>query len=87
MSAQQNNKSREAIIEITVIPRSSRNEITEVKEGRLKAKLTASPVDGAANKQLIALLSETYGVSKRNIVILRGESSRRKTVKIVGVAL
>jgi len=73
------------IIEVKVDPRSSRKEIAGVMDNVLKVKLTAPPVGGAANEQLIELLAEKYGVKKSNIIILRGGTSRRKTVKITGV--
>jgi uncharacterized protein (TIGR00251 family) len=72
------------IIEVKVDPRSSRKGIVGIIDNVLKVKLTAPPVGGAANEQLIEILAEKYGVRKSNIIILRGETSRRKTVKIVG---
>ncbi len=73
------------IIEVKVDPRSSKRGIVGVMDNMLKVKLTAPPVGGAANEQLVELLAEKYGVKKSNIIILRGEASRRKTVKITGV--
>ena len=73
------------IIEVKVDPRSSKKGIVGVMDNILKVKLTAPPVGGAANEQLIELLAEKYGVRKSDITILRGETSRRKTVKITGV--
>jgi len=73
------------IIEVKVDPRSSKRGIVGVMDNMLKVKLTAPPVGGAANEQLVELLAEKYGVKKSNITILRGETSRRKTVKITGV--
>ena len=73
------------IIEVKVDPRSSKRGIVGVMDNMLKVKLTAPPVGGAANEQLVELLAEKYGVKKSNIIILRGETSRRKTVKIMGV--
>ncbi len=73
------------IIEVKVDPRSSKVGIVGLMDNILKVKLTAPPVGGAANEQLAELLAEKYGVKKSNIKILRGETSRRKTVKITGV--
>ncbi|MGO9015724.1 MAG: DUF167 domain-containing protein [Dissulfurispiraceae bacterium] len=73
------------IIEVKVDPRSSKRGIVGVMDNMLKVKLTAPPVGGAANEQLVELLAEQYGVKKSSITILRGETSRRKTVKITGV--
>ena len=71
------------IIEVRVIPRSSKKEISGVLDNVVKVKLTAPPVDGAANEQLIEVLSKRFGVKKSGIIILKGESSKRKTVKII----
>jgi len=73
------------IIAIKVVPRSSRNEIVgELPDGTLKVRLTAAPVDGAANKKLIAFLSEEWGVAQSKLRIVRGEKSRNKLVEIDG---
>ncbi|MFO0752482.1 MAG: DUF167 domain-containing protein [Thermodesulfovibrionales bacterium] len=76
------------IIEVKVIPRSSHTGIAGVMDGTVvKVKLTAPPVEGAANEQLIAFLAERFGIKKSEVVIVKGETSRRKTVKLTGVAL
>lgn len=74
------------LITVRVVPRSSRNSL-EWEQGVLKARLTAPPVDGAANEALVALLAERLGMPKRSISIVRGASSRQKTVDIQGVTL
>lgn len=51
----------------------------------LKVRLTAPPVDGAANEALIALLAERLGLPKRSISIVRGATGRQKTVEISGM--
>jgi len=74
------------IIEVKVEPRSSRKQITGVMDNEvLKVKLTAPPVDGSANEQLIELIAEVTGVKKSCIKIVRGLSSKRKLVEITGV--
>jgi uncharacterized protein (TIGR00251 family) len=69
-------------ITIRVIPRSSKNEILPQPDGSYKIRLTVPPVDGAANKKIIELLSDYFDVAKSKIVIVRGESSRNKTFSI-----
>jgi uncharacterized protein len=71
-------------INVRVIPRSSKNAI-EWEEGALKVRLTAPPVDGAANEALLALLSERLGLPKRDIHIVHGATGRHKTVEITGM--
>ena len=73
------------IFGVGVIPRASKSEIIGEYAGALKVKLTSPPVDGAANKELIKLLSKEFGVSKTDIEIVSGQTSKRKKVKIGGV--
>ncbi len=69
---------------VRVIPRSSKNSIAW-EEGVLKVRLTAPPVDGAANEALIALLAQSLGLPKRDIQIVQGATGRHKTVEIMGM--
>jgi uncharacterized protein (TIGR00251 family) len=74
------------MIEVKVEPRSSKRQITGIMDGSiLKVKLTAPPVDGSANEQLIELIAEVTGVKKSRISIVRGLSSKRKLVEITGI--
>lgn len=72
------------LITVRVIPRSSKNSL-EWDQGTLKARITAPPVDGAANEALVALLAERLGVPRRAISIVRGARGRQKVVEIVGM--
>jgi uncharacterized protein (TIGR00251 family) len=72
------------LISVRVIPRSSRNSI-ELENDTLKVRLTAPPVDGAANSALIALLAERLGLPKRSISIVQGATNRQKTIEITGI--
>lgn len=67
------------VIAVHVQPRGSKNALEWEHDG-LKARLTAPPVDGAANEALIVLLAERLAVPKRNITIVRGATSRHKMV-------
>ena len=76
------------LISVRVIPRSRKNSVEwdgEGEGGRLKVRLTAPPVDGAANDALVALLAERLGVPKRQVVIVRGATSRLKVVEVAGL--
>jgi uncharacterized protein (TIGR00251 family) len=72
-------------IEVKVEPRSSQAEIRGVMGSVLKVKLTSAPVDGAANRQLIELLSKEFGITKSSIKIVKGETSKNKVIKIEGI--
>ncbi|MEK7623332.1 MAG: DUF167 domain-containing protein [Patescibacteria group bacterium] len=66
-----------------VIPRSSRNEIVgELADGTLKVKLTAAPIDGAANEALITFLSKEWSIPRSSMSIIKGQRSKRKVIEI-----
>ncbi len=73
------------IIKIKVEPRSSKSGIIGIYGDALKVKLTSPPVDGKANKELIEVLAKGFGIHKKNVEIISGQSSKNKTVKLVGV--
>jgi uncharacterized protein (TIGR00251 family) len=54
-----------------------------VRDGAVVVRLRAPPVDGAANSELLAVLAEVLGVAKRDLVLVRGLSSRSKIVEVV----
>ncbi|QBD81330.1 DUF167 domain-containing protein [Ktedonosporobacter rubrisoli] len=72
-------------ITIRVIPRSSRNTL-EWEQGQLKARLTAAPVDGAANAALLALLAERLALPRRSIRLVHGATGRQKVVSLEGLS-
>jgi uncharacterized protein len=74
------------LLTVKVYPRSKKNRL-EWEQGQLKVHLTAPPVEGAANEALIALLAEQLDLPKRAISIMRGATSRQKTVEISGLTL
>jgi uncharacterized protein len=69
---------------VKVQPRSSRKGLSVIGDV-LKVNLTAPPADGAANEQLIELLSEELGIRKSAIRIVKGASSRNKLIEVEGV--
>ena len=73
-------------IEVRVVPRASRSEIVGVHDGALKVRIASPPVDGAANAELIKLFSKKFGVSKSDIIIVGGETSKSKRIKITNLS-
>lgn len=67
--------------QLRISPNASKNEVIKTSES-VKIKITAPPVDGKANKCLIEYLSKLFKVPKTSIVILRGETSKDKTLLI-----
>ena len=73
-------------IDIRVIPRAPRNELGGMRDGRLIVRVTAPPVDSAANDAVVALLAARFGVPKRAVRIVSGERARIKTVEVEGIS-
>jgi hypothetical protein len=65
-----------------VQPGAARTELAGEHDGALKLRLHARAVEGAANAALTAFLAEQFGLPRREVKLLRGEKSRRKTVWI-----
>lgn len=63
-----------------VQPGASKNELAGLHGDALKLRIQAPPVEGAANKAVIAFIAERLGIANREIRLLRGDTSRRKTV-------
>lgn len=79
-------KTKEGIvINIKVETRSSRAMVVGPYGDGLKVKLTAPPVDGAANRQLIEILAKYFKVKKASIRIIKGQQSKNKAVEIQGL--
>lgn len=69
---------------VRVTPRASRNEIVEVMpDGTVRIRITASPVDGEANAQLLAFLAEILNVPKTRLEIVAGLSGRDKLISVL----
>jgi uncharacterized protein len=68
------------------MPRSPRTRVDGTRGAAVLIRLAAPPVEGAANDALVAFLSATLHVPRRDITIVSGEKSRDKRVRISGVA-
>jgi uncharacterized protein (TIGR00251 family) len=66
-----------------VQPRASRPVVGD----RLRVAVVAPPVDGKANEAVVRTLAEALGVPRSSVKIVRGETGRRKTVRVHGVTL
>jgi uncharacterized protein (TIGR00251 family) len=72
-------------LEVRVMPRSPRNGVDGVRDGRLVVRVTAPPVDGAANEAVADLVASALDVPRRAVVIAAGASGRNKIVDARGV--
>jgi uncharacterized protein (TIGR00251 family) len=75
-----------AILSIKVIPRAGRTALAGTRDGSLLVRLAAAPVDGAANAALIAFLAATLGIPRSRVVLIAGDKSRTKRVKVIGMS-
>lgn len=71
-------------ISVRVQPRSSKKGIDRIDGDLLRVKLTAPPADGAANAQLIEVLSKEFHIRKSAFSIVKGHASRNKVVEVEG---
>jgi len=72
-------------ITVRVTPRASKSMIEGVKDGALRVRLAAPPVDGAANEALIRIIASALRVPRRDVSIARGQHGKTKVVDIHGV--
>ncbi len=75
-------KDNTLIFTVKVVPRASKSEIVGCYDDALKVRIASPPVDGAANAELIKFLAKTFDVSKGEVEILSGETSKTKQIKI-----
>jgi uncharacterized protein (TIGR00251 family) len=75
----------DARIAVHITCRSSRDQLLGIEEGILRARVTAPPVDGEANKALRRLIAKRIGIAPSRVEVVRGGKSRRKTVRVTGL--
>ena len=72
-------------LQIRVMPRASKAAVAGVREGRLIVRVTAPPVDNAANDAVVELLSSVLDLPRRALSIVSGHSAREKTIVAAGI--
>jgi uncharacterized protein (TIGR00251 family) len=73
------------VISVLAKPRASKTRVLGVARGALEVALAAPPVDGAANEELVCALSDHFGIPKRRVTVVGGETSRHKRVRLEGL--
>ncbi len=74
-------------LKIIIQPRAARESVVGSYQGRLKVKVNAPPVEAAANKNLISVISKLLRAAKGNIIIKQGETSRNKLLLVKGISV
>ena len=67
---------------IKVVTRAKRSEFGQVRSGRLVVRVSAPPVEGKANSELLKFLASSFGCSQRNVNLRTGLRSREKRAQI-----
>jgi len=75
------------LLKVYVQPRASRDEIAGLHNGAIKLRLTTPPVDGKANKAVLAFLAKQLGLSKSSLSLKSGHQNRNKVVDIQGLSV
>jgi len=70
------------LLAVHVQPKASRDRIDGTHGDRLKVRITAPPVDGRANEHLLKFLACEFGVPRRQVVLITGETGRSKRIRI-----
>ena len=71
---------------IRVQPRASKNEVAGWRDGTLCVRLTAPPVEGAANKAVVEFVADQLGLKRHQVTLVSGEKSRDKMLTIEGLS-
>lgn len=74
------------VLSLKAQPRAARNEIGETLGNELKVKVTAPPVDSAANEAIVEFLAEILDCPKSAVRLIRGQTSRHKQILLVGLS-
>ena len=75
------------LVRVFVVPRASKTSIEGEHDERLRVRVAAPPVDGAANQELIRFFAQTLKVAKSDVSVEQGTTGRRKTLKIRGASM
>lgn len=74
-------------LKVKVVPKSSQRRVEALEDGSLKIWVTQAPTDGQANSALIKLLADVLDLAPSKVQIIKGETSRSKTIRVDGIGL
>src|SRR5580765_6552604 len=67
---------------VRVVPRASRSEVVGLRDGALRVRVAAPPVEGAANQELVKFLSRELKVPRASLTLISGANSRNKIIRV-----
>lgn len=74
------------LLMVMAAPRSSCTEIVDIQQGRCKIKVKAPPVDGEANSALVEALAKIFGISKKSVILEKGQTGKQKSFLLIGLS-
>ena len=74
-----------AVLMVMAAPRSSKTEIVEIQQDRVKIKVKAPPVDGEANSALVEYLSKIFKIPKKSVILEKGQTGKQKSFLLSGL--
>jgi uncharacterized protein len=77
----------DVLLPVAVQPRASRNAVAGLHGTALKLRLTAPPVEGAANEACLRFLADLLGLSRARLSIVRGIKARQKLIRIADMSI
>jgi uncharacterized protein (TIGR00251 family) len=75
-----------SLVAVRLQPRAGRDEIVGERDGRILVRVSAAPLEGAANAALCKLIAKRLRVARGRVAVVRGERNRDKTVRVEGLA-
>ncbi len=76
----------DCLLKLHVTPRGSKNQIIGWRDDVLCVKITAPPVEGAANAAIVKFVADQLGIRKSQVELISGDKSREKTLRIEGLS-
>lgn len=76
----------ETRLDVHLRPRGRRDQLMGMRDGILRARVTAPPVDGKANRALCRLIAKRIGIAPSKVVVVQGAKSRNKIVRVKDVS-
>jgi uncharacterized protein len=73
-------------IRVRLKPRAAKNRILGIKNGNLEVSVTAPPIEGAANDELVRTLASALGLPRSAVSLVSGRTSRNKVVRLAGMS-
>jgi len=75
------------VFSVRVTPRAGRTAVAGVRDDILRIRLSAAPVDGAANAALVELLAAVFDLPRRDVAIVSGHTGRLKRIALTGLSV